>query len=139
MQGNQVLDETNQPIRINLTELNLASEKSLNINEDGTIVANRDENAQALQRIGIFDFANKDDMMSVGTSMFIPKDPTTNPELRAQKFSIQQGAIELSNANIINEMINSIKVSRNYETLSTFMKEKSGQLSQAINLGRVTQ
>ena len=139
MQGNQVLDETNQPIRINLTELNLASEKSLTINEDGTIVANRDENAQALQRIGIFDFANKDDMMSVGTSMFIPKDSTTNPELRSQKFSIQQGAIELSNANIINEMINSIKVSRNYETLSTFMKEKSGQLSQAINLGRVTQ
>lgn len=139
MQGNQVLDETNQPIRINLTELNLASEKSLTINEDGTIVANRKENAQALQKIGIFDFANKDDMMSVGTSMFIPKDPTTNPELRAQKFSIQQGAIELSNANIINEMINSIKVSRNYETLSTFMKEKSGQLSQAINLGRVTQ
>ena len=60
-----------------------------------------------------------------------------NPELRAQKFSIQQGAIELSNANVINEMINSINVSRNYETLSTLVREKSNQLSQTITLGRL--
>ena len=57
--------------------------------------------------------------------------------MRAQKFSVQQGAIELSNANVINEMINSINVSRNYETLSNLVKEKSNQLSQAINLGRL--
>lgn len=137
MQGNQVLDEQNQPIKLNLRELNLDSEKNLTVNEDGTIVGNRKDNAQVLQKIGIFDFANKDDMMAVGTSMYVPRDITTNPELRAERFSIQQGAIELSNANIINEMINSIKVSRNYETLSSFMKEKSNQLSQAINLGRV--
>lgn len=137
MQGNQVLDDQNNPIRLNLRELNVKSEKDLSINEDGTIVANRNENAQALQRIGIFDFANKDEMMAVGTSMYVPKDITTNPELRAQKFSIQQGSIELSNSNIITEMINSIKVSRNYETLSSFVKEKSNQLSQAITLGRL--
>ena len=138
MQGNQVLDDQNNPIRLNLTELNVKSEKDLTVNEDGTIVSIRDETAQALQRIGIFDFANKDDMMAVGTSMYVPKNIETNPEIRAQKFSVQQGAIELSNANIINEMINSIKVSRNYETLSSFVREKSNQLSQAINLGRLS-
>ena len=107
------------------------------INEDGTIVSLRNENATALQRIGIFDFANKDEMMAVGTSMYVPKDITTNPELRAQKFSVQQGAIELSNANIINEMINTINVTRNYETLSSLVREKSNQLSQTITLGRL--
>ena len=137
MQGNLVLDEQNQPIRLNFVELNISSEKQLSINEDGTIVATRNENTQALQKIGIFDFADKDNMMAVGTSMYVPKDITTNPELRAQKFSIQQGAIELSNANVINEMINSINVSRNYETLSTLVREKSNQLSQTINLGRL--
>ena len=137
MQGNLVLDDQNRPIRLNFTELNISSEKNLSINEDGTIVENRNENAQVLQRIGIFDFANKDDMMAVGTSQYVPKDITTNPELRAQKFSVQQGAIELSNSNIITEMINSIKVSRNYETLSSLVREKSNQLSQAINLGRL--
>ena len=137
MQGNLVLDTQNQPIRLNLTELNIGSPKDLIINEDGTIVSLRNENATALQRIGIFDFANKDEMMAVGTSMYVPKDITTNPELRSQKFTIQQGSIELSNASIINEMINSINVSRNYETLSNFMREKSNQLSQAINLGRL--
>jgi flagellar basal body rod protein FlgG len=75
--------------------------------------------------------------MAVGTSMYIPKDVTTNPELRAQKFVVQQGTVELSNASVINEMINSIKISRNYETLSSFVKEKSNQLSRAISLGRV--
>lgn len=137
MQGNQVLDEQSRPIRLNLTELNVGSEKDLVVNDDGTIIAMRNENATALQKIGVFDFANKDEMMAVGTSMYIPKDITTNPELRAQKFSVQQGSIELSNANVINEMINSINVSRNYETLSSLVKEKSNQLSQAINLGRL--
>lgn len=137
MQGNLVLDEFNQSIRLNMIELNISSEKQLSVNEDGRIVATRNENTQALQRIGIFDFADKDNMMAVGTSMYIPKDINANPELRAQKFSIQQGAIELSNANVINEMINSINVSRNYETLSSFVREKSNQLSQTINLGRL--
>jgi flagellar basal-body rod protein FlgG len=137
MQGNQVLDDQNRPIRINISELNIKSERDLTINGDGTIVANRAENAQALQKIGIFDFANKDELMAVGTSMYIPKDVTTNPELRAQKFVVQQGTVELSNASVINEMINSIKISRNYETLSSFVKEKSNQLSRAISLGRV--
>lgn len=137
MQGNVVLDEVNQPIKLNLTELNVGSAKDLVINEDGTIVAMKKENATALQKIGIFDFANKDEMMAVGTSMYVPKDITTNPEIKAQKFTVQQGTIELSNANVINEMINSINVSRNYETLSTFVKEKSNHISQAISLGRV--
>lgn len=137
MQGNQVLDYQNNPIRLNLNELNIKTTRDLTVNEDGTIVANRNENAQALQQIGIWDFANKDDMMAVGTSMYVPKDPVANPEIRSQKYSVQQGSIELSNSNIITEMINSIKISRNYETLSSFMKEKSSQLSQAINLGRL--
>lgn len=137
MQGNYVLDNQNQPIRLNLTELNIDSPERLTVNEQGTIIANRKDNAQALQTIGIYDFADKDNMMAAGTSQYVPKDPIANPELRAQKFSIQQGAIELSNANVINEMINSINVSRNYETLSNFVKEKSNQLSQTINLGRV--
>lgn len=137
MQGNQVLDNQNRPIRLNLTELNINSPDDLSINEEGTIIANKKENSQALQTIGVWDFANKEDMRAAGTSQYVPKDITTNPELRAQKYSIQQGALELSNANVINEMINTIKVSRNYETLSSFVKEKSSQLSTAIQLGRL--
>ena len=139
MQGNLVLDEVNQPIVLNLTELNIGSERNLTVNEDGTIVANRGDNAQALHRIGIYDFADKDNLMAVGTSMYVPKDITTNPEMKSERYSIQQGSIELSNANVINEMINSINVSRNYETLSSLVKEKSSQLSRAINLGRLNQ
>jgi len=137
MQGNEVLDEVNQPIKINFTELNIGSAKDIVINEDGQIVAMKGQTATALQKIGVYDFANKDEMMAVGTSMYVPKNPQTNPEIKSQKFCIQQGAIELSNANVINEMINSINVSRNYETLSSFVREKSSQIQKAIQLGRL--
>ena len=137
MQGNEVLDEVNQPIKINFTELNIGSARDIVINEDGQIVAMKDQTATALQKIGVYDFANKDELMAVGTSMYVPKNAQTNPEIKSQKFCIQQGAIELSNANVIHEMINSINVSRNYETLSSFVREKSSQIQKAIQLGRL--
>lgn len=139
MQGNQVMDSLSRPIRINLRELNLNSAEDLSITEDGILVANRKDTSQVLQQLGIFDFADKENMRAAGNSQYVPKDPLNNPELKAQKFSVQQGAIELSNASVINEMINTIKVSRNYETLSSFVKEKSAQLTKAINLGRMNQ
>lgn len=139
MQGNQVLDNLSRPIKLNLRELNLNSTDDLSVSADGSIVANRRDNSQMLQQIGIFDFADKENMRAAGTSQYVPKDPLNNPELKAQRYSVQQGAIELSNSSVINEMINTIKVSRNYETLSNFVKEKSTQLTRAINLGRINQ
>ncbi len=138
-QGNYVLDRLNNPIRINLTELGINSQRDLTVNEEGTFVATKNETSTALQTIGIWDFGNKEDMMALGTSRYAPKDPATNPELVAERYSVQQGALELSNSNVISEMINSINVSRNYETLSQLVREESSQLSTAINIGRLNQ
>ena len=61
----------------------------------------------------------------------------TNPELDAEKYTVEQGAVELSNTNVVNEMINTISTTRNYETLSKFVKEKSSLMQTAINIGRL--
>ena len=48
----------------------------------------------------------------------VPMDKENNPELRSEKFTVQQGMLELSNSNVIKEMINTIQTSRNYESLT---------------------
>ena len=78
-----------------------------------------------------------DGITSRPSSKFIVTNPDENPELRAEKFTIQQGTLEMSNASVINEMINTINTSRNYESLSKLVKENGQMLSTAISVGRV--
>lgn len=136
-EGNRVLDNQNRPVQLNLRALGINTASDLTIDEEGQISIIREETNQRLQKLGVWDFSNKEDMKALGSAKYVPKDMTMNPELAAEKFNVQQGALELSNSNVVNEMINSINVSRNYETLSNFVKEKSTQISTAINIGRL--
>ena len=90
-----------------------------------------------MQTIGIYDFTDKDDLFEIGDTRFIPKDPINNPELRAEKFSVQQGMLELSNSNVIKEMINTINTSRNYESLTKVVSTNSDMLTTAVSVGRI--
>lgn len=134
--GERILDNVGQPVKISL-EATQSNRNQIVINEDGQIVINNPNSPQMLQKIGLYDFADKREMISLGNGKFIPKDLQENPEIKAGKFSIQQGAVELSNTNTINEMISSIQVSRCYETLSKLVQQDSELLSQAINLGKL--
>ena len=133
-----VLDVNNKPIQLDMKKLNLSSANDLIIMQDGTIQTNSIDNQNIYQQIGVFDFKIKSEMRSVGDSKFVPKDITTNPEVPAEKFVIEQGTLEGSNSNTVHEMINMINVSRNYETLSKFVKNDGDLLSRAINLGRIS-
>lgn len=136
LEGDQVLDQKGKPITIDLNG-NKSTMKDIVVREKGEIVLNNPASPQMLQAIGIYDFGDRSDVLSIGNSKFIPANKDINPELKAEKFSLQQGMRELSNANVVTEMINSINVSRSYETLSKFVKEDGTLLSQAINLGKV--
>lgn len=134
--GEEVLDIKDKPIHIDLAANN-ASIENLMIKEKGDIQINDLKNPVTLQTMAIVDFSDKENLISLGNGKYAPSNPAVNPELKATKFDIQQGAIELSNSNTITEMINSINVSRNYETLSKVVKEEGTLLDTAINLGRV--
>ena len=90
-----------------------------------------------LQTIGVFDFSNKEDLFEIGDAKFIPMDPENNPELRSEKFTVQQGMLELSNSNVIKEMINTIATSRNYESLTKVVTTNSDMLATAVAVGRI--
>lgn len=134
-EGNHVLDNQNRPIQLNIRALGINSNSDLTINENGQICIVGRENTRNLQTVGVWDFSNKEDMRALGGAKYIPKNTDMNPELKAEKFSVQQGSLEMSNSNVVSEMINSINVSRNYETLSKLVKEKSSHISTAINIG----
>ena len=107
------------------------------IGEKGTIEMNAGMQKIPMQTIGIWDFANKDDLFEINDTRFIPKTPEENPELRSEKFVLQQGMLELSNSNVIREMINTISTQRNYESLAKIVTTNSEMLDTAISLGRL--
>lgn len=135
--GDYVLDTLGKRIKVDTKGLQMHSQNDIVINESGQITINNEKNQLNLQKIGVYDFSNKEDMKSVGASKFQPIDTATNPELKAEKFIIQQGTLEMSNSNIVNEMINSISTSRNYESLSKVTQATGDTLKSILQVGRI--
>lgn len=139
-QGEYVLDVNNRRIRMIPEDFDpeLFRDKiEIVIGESGNIEMNSYNQKIPMQTIGIFDFSDKDDLFEIGDAKFIPKDIQNNPELRAEKFSVQQGMLELSNSNVIREMINTISTSRNYESLAKVVSTNNELLQTAVSVGRL--
>ena len=108
------------------------------VTEQGNIEAYDGRNRIPLATLGIFNFSNKDELISNGFSKFATRtDEAQELETPATKFTIQQGMLEMSNSNVIKEMINTIQTSRNYESLSKVITENSTLLDSAISVGRI--
>lgn len=135
--GDYVLDDKNKRIKIKTNDVVMHSLNDIIINKDGQIELSNEGNLITMQKIGIYDFFNKENMIGIGGAKFKPTDATTNPEVKPTKFTLQQGSLEASNSNVVNEMIKTINTSRNYESLSKVVKESGDTLSQAINVGKI--
>ena len=140
-QGEYVLDINNRRIRMIPEDWDpelMRDRMEIVIGESGMIEMNSYTQKLPMQTIGIFDFADKDDLFEIGDTKFIPMNPE-NRELRAEKFSVQQGMLELSNSNVIKEMINTIQTSRNYESLTKVVSTNNDLLRTAVSVGRIGQ
>lgn len=146
--GDYVMDMQNKRIRItrdpdndDINEMNrLDITKDLIISENGQIQVNNPNFRVNLQKIQICDFEDKTKISGIGEGKYLAIYGQ-NPGLYTKAdgtFSLQQGMVEMSNANTIKEMLNSINVSRGYESMSTILKRESETISQAINLGNIT-
>ena len=141
-QGEYVLDVNNQRIRMipdGFDPSIIRDRMQIVIGEQGNIEMNSYTQKIPMQTIGVFDFSDKDDLFEIGDARFIPKDIQGNPELRAEKYTVQQGMLELSNSNVIREMINTIQTSRNYESLTKVVKTNNELLRTAVSVGRIGQ
>jgi flagellar basal-body rod protein FlgG len=139
-QGEYVLDVNNRRIRMIPEDFDpelFRDKMEIVIGESGNIEMNSYTQKIPMQTIGIFDFSDKEDLFEVGDAKFVPKDTANNPELRAEKFSVQQGMLELSNSNVVREMINTINTTRNYESLSKVVSTNNELLQTAVSVGRL--
>ncbi len=146
--GDYIMDVQNRRIRItrdpdsqDKNEMNrLEVEKDLIIAENGQISLNNPNFSANLQKIQICDFEDKTKISGVGEAKYLPIYGQ-NPGVYTKQdgtFSLQQGKIEMSNANTIKEMLNSINISRGYESMSTILKTESETLGQGIALGNIS-
>lgn len=135
--GEYVLDDRGKKIKINTNDVVMHSINDIIINEDGQIQLSNDDNRISMQKVGVYDFANKEDMVCVGGSKFKPTAANTSQEVKPTKFSIAQGSLEMSNANVVNEMMRTISTSRNYEALSKLIKTNGDSLTSVMRVARL--
>jgi len=147
--GDYVMDVENRRIRIardldndDLNEMNqIDFNHDLIIGENGQIQLNNPDFQVMLQKIQVCDFQDKTKISTIGQAKYLPIYGQDAGLYTKQDgtFSLQQGMNEMSNANTIKEMLNSINVPRGYESMSNILRTESETLSQAINLGNIKQ
>lgn len=123
--GNPVLSSGGQPLRIdpNKTMPTIAHDGT--ISQDGVVAG----------KVGTFQVADRAQLGKESSGMFDPgaQTPTADP-----KTTVQQGMLENSNVDAIQQMTRMIAVSRAYEQVSNMMDQTSNTSDESIQrLGRV--
>ena len=99
------------------------------INKNGDIYY---ENKQ-IGKIDLFDFNDKTKLMDTGENRFVSTDEINNPAKAMKNPNMQQGALEMSNANSILTLINSMNAQRAYESMNNVMQVNSSTLQKTIS------
>jgi len=120
-----------------------ANTKSITVGSDGKISAqvSGNKNSTEIGQIQLARFMNPGGLSSIGKSLFVPTDASGDPVLgnpggTEGLGTISQGFIEMSNVNIVEEMVNMIVSQRAYEINSKAVQAADEMLQTATNLKR---
>ncbi|WP_321502585.1 flagellar basal-body rod protein FlgF [Breoghania sp.] len=102
-------------------------ETDLNIARDGTISTS----AGVRGRLRVVSFENDSALRPIGRNLFVA-DVDNNPPTDMAAPRVQQGALEGSNVNGVNEMTRMIEVTRAYQTVAQMMKDQNDLMTNAI-------
>lgn len=108
------------------------------ISGDGqvNIVTQGNTQPQSIGQIQIVGFVNPAGLKNIGKNLFMPTNSSGIPQQalpgQAGLGTIAQGQLEMSNVNIVDEMVNMITAQRAYETNSKVI-QASDQMLQQIN------
>ena len=83
-----------------------------------------------VDRLKITDFADYDYIVKVGDNMYTVVDGATEKEADA---SVMQGYIEMSNVNVVSEMVDMITITRAYEANQKEIRSMDSMLERAAN------
>lgn len=124
--GDYVLGINNQ--RIQIPGANTAE---VAIDTQGNVFAN----SINVGRLQVVDFDDTDSLLEYGENMY---EALPTAGMRQSTASVNQGYLEMSNVNVIDEMVNMITITRAYETNQKMMQTIDGTLDIAANqLGRL--
>lgn len=131
----QIVTKNGYPIEPNLVIPQ--DTESVTIGADGTVSAQVAGQAQPVQvgNIQLADFINPAGLQPVGDNLYVETAASGNPQQDAPGVnglgSLQQGALESSNVNIAEELVNMIETQRGFET-STRAISATDQMLQFI-------
>jgi flagellar basal-body rod protein FlgG len=118
-----------------------AQSQSLTIAQDGTVsyTLPGQSAAQVAGQIQLANFTNSGGLNSLGNGLFLPTDasgdPTVdNPGGQQGLGTLQQGYLESSNVNVVEEFINMITSQRAYEANTKVVKAADEMYQQVNNL-----
>ncbi len=122
--GDYVLDSNSK--RIKLNPLADASIKT-----DGTI----EQNGVEVAKIQVVDFADYDYLEKYGETYY---QAVEGAEIISSEASVNSGYLEMSNVQVVSEMVNLINITRQYESNQKIMQTYDGSLEIAVNqLGKL--
>ena len=121
--GDFILDENGDMI-------NIPPGTDISINESGVIYAS----GQEVARLQMVDFEDYNYLKKFGENMYIAVDGAVTQEANCK---VYQGYLEASNVNVIDEMVEMISVTRDYESNQKLIQSIDSTLETAVNLGRL--
>jgi len=113
---------------------------SISIESDGTVsvLIQGQTSSQQVGKIELATFANPTGLRSIGKNLFVETDasgtPTTGNPGENGLGTLQQGYLEMSNVNIMQEMVNLIIGQRAYEVNSKAVQAADEMLQMANNI-----
>ena len=120
-----------------------AAATNITVGSDGTVSVSLPGQIQAQQvgTIQLAEFANPGGLNSVGNNIYLATTASGDPVVGAAGGSeglgtIQQGMIEQSNVNVVDEFVNMILAQRSYESNSRVIKAADEMLQQLNQLAQ---
>lgn len=122
--GDYVLDVNSRRIQLN-TNLDSSFQPNGTIEQNGVPVA----------RVQITDFADYNYLEKYGETYY---QPVEGASLMTSSATVRSGYLEMSNVQVVSEMVNLITITRQYESNQKVMQTYDGSLEIAVNqLGKV--
>ena len=119
--GDYVLGEAGR-IQLNTTAASTVIDRAGNIYQDGNLAAS----------LKITEFEDTNYLTHYGETMWDAKEGAVSHD--AEDANIYQGYLEMSNANVVKEMVNMITISRQYEANQKMITTFDDTLAQSMEL-----
>ena len=124
--GDYVLDDANNRIQIPG-----ANTGQISVNALGEIY----QGNNYIATLGLTDFESYDYLSSYGENLYDEVDGATR--IPVDGTTVTQGYLEMSNVNMVTEMVDMIAITRSYETNQKMIQTVDSTLERTVNLGKI--